>query len=95
MTDYTWDPRKAAANRRKHGVTFEEGQTVLRDPLARTVPDELHSDEEERYRTLGQSATGAILIVVHTRPDGGPGRIISVRKARPRERRDYGGQDEA
>ena len=85
---FTWDPRKDAANRRKHAVDFREGATVLRDPLSTTYPDPVHSRGEQRYVTIGRSELGRTLVVAHTdRAD--TVRIISARPATPRERRFY------
>lgn len=50
---FAWDPAKAAANRRKHGVSFEQAAAVFRDPLALSRYDEGHSEGEERWLTLG------------------------------------------
>lgn len=63
--DFDWDPAKAASNAIKHGVTFEEAMTMFRDPLALSQLDH-DSREEERWITLGEAATGNLLIVVHT-----------------------------
>ena len=52
---FEWDPKKAELNVKKHGVTFEEASTVFGDPLAATVPDPRHWDEENRFVTMGQS----------------------------------------
>jgi uncharacterized DUF497 family protein len=83
-----WDPRKAAANLRKHGVDFHEAGTVLADTLSTTFPDPDHSVDETRYLTIGASAQGRILVVVHTdRADAV--RLISARRATARERRFY------
>jgi uncharacterized DUF497 family protein len=60
-----WDPEKAVSNRRKHGVDFPEATTVLGDPLSTTYPDPDHSLAERRYVTIGESATGRILVVAH------------------------------
>jgi uncharacterized DUF497 family protein len=87
---FEWDPRKAAANREKHGVSFEEASTVFGDPLAMTIPDPLHSADEARFATIGQSSKGLLVAVIHT--DRGIVRIISARRATPRERRTYGEQ---
>ena len=97
--DATWDATKALANERKHdGVRFSEAATVLADPLALTVFDVIHSDDEERWFTLGRSAEGKLLAVSHTfkaRPanddndDVVPVRIISARLATRRERLQY------
>ena len=52
---FQWDPKKAVANKRAHGVTFEEASTVFGDPLAGTIPDPEHSLEERRFVTIGHS----------------------------------------
>jgi uncharacterized DUF497 family protein len=63
--DFDWDPGKAASNMAKHGVAFEEAMTVFRDPFARSILDP-GSPEEERWVTIGETATGNLLVVVHT-----------------------------
>jgi uncharacterized protein len=93
--DFTWDSQKAEANRRKHGVTFAEAVTIFEDRRALSRFDELHSDEEDRYLTVGRAGAGAVLAVVHTVPGDGPGRIISARHATSRERRAYHGDEAA
>jgi uncharacterized DUF497 family protein len=87
---FEWDPQKAAANVAKHGVSFEEASTVFGDPLAVTIPDPLHSVDEPRFVTVGQSSKGLLVVLVHT--DREVVRIISARRAKPRERRAYGEQ---
>jgi uncharacterized DUF497 family protein len=83
-----WDPKKAAANESKHGVTFSEAATVLSDPLSVTLPDPDHSGSEERLLLLGQSRFGRFLILSITlRAD--VVRIISARPMTSRERRTY------
>ena len=83
-----WDEDKAEANERKHGVPFTEAMTVFGDPLALTGYDPRHSDEEDRYITMGTSADGRLLVISHT--DRGENvRIISARPASRAERRDY------
>jgi uncharacterized protein len=64
--DFDWDPEKALSNRTKHGVSFESAMRVFRDPLATTIFDVQHSEDEERWVTLGESASGALLVVIHT-----------------------------
>lgn len=93
---FEWDERKARGNSSKHRVSFVEAMTVFGDTRAVTIDDPLHSTEdEERYVTLGMSNRGRILVVVHTEREGRI-RIISARRARARERRDYEeGYDEA
>ena len=83
-----WDPRKARANLAKHGVDFHEAGTVWDDPLATTFPDPEHSIEEPRFTTIGASASGRILVVAHT-DRGRAIRLISARRATPRERKFY------
>lgn len=83
-----WDPTKARINRRKHGVTFEEATTVFTDPLSSTIPDPLHSEDEERFIIIGQSIQQRLLVVVHT-DRGNRIRIISARVANAHERKTY------
>ena len=87
------DVQKALSNLSKHGVTFSQGASVFLDPLAATVPDDQHSDNERRWVTLGLSVAGTLLVVIHTYDEVRPGsasvRIISVRPATPSEMRDY------
>lgn len=91
--DFDWDPAKAASNAVKHGVTFEEAMTVFRDRLARSMLDQAHGAEEERWITLGEAASGNLLVVVHTwvemAPDRSLVRIISARRPTAREARQY------
>jgi uncharacterized DUF497 family protein len=83
-----WNPRKAAANLRKHGVSFEEAATVFRDTLSATGADPDHSLGEERYVTFGVSVRGRLLVVAHTER-GDTIWIISARRATKRERKIY------
>lgn len=83
-----WDPAKAEINRLKHGVAFRDAVTVLRDPLAATFPDPDHSVGEARYVTIGACEAGHLLVVAHTEEEDEV-RIISARRATPRERRFY------
>ena len=83
-----WDPEKAASNLGKHGVDFHEAGTVLDDPLSTTFPDPDHSVGEERFLTIGLSASGRILVVGHT-DRGEAVRLITARPATPAERRFY------
>lgn len=86
----TWDPAKARANEKKHGVSFIEAQTVFVDEHARLVDDPEHSADEDRFILLGLSARLRVLVVVHAYREA-PGliRIISARKATPLERAQY------
>ena len=82
-----FDAKKDAANIKKHGVSLSEGDGVLNDPLAITVEDE-SSEGERRFVTIGTNVFGSLMVVVHT-PRGEEVRVISVRKAEPKERRNY------
>lgn len=85
---FEWDPRKAAANARKHGVTFDEATTVFGDPQALLVADPDHSLDEMRYLLLGLSTRHQLLVVAFVeRPPRT--RIISARRATRHERRRY------
>jgi len=83
-----WDTKKAAANSRKHGVSFQEAGTVFGDPMALTFDDPDHSVGERRLLTFGVTRTSKGLSVCHTE-DGGVTRIISAREMNKRERRIY------
>ena len=82
-----FDPKKDAANIKKHDVSLAEGDGVLNDPLALTVEDDL-TEGEQRFLTIGMNVFGSLMVVVHT-PRGDETRIISVRKPDPKERRNY------
>ena len=82
------DPRKAAANLKKHGVDFREAVTVLDDTLSTTFPDTDHSGLEPRFLTLGVSRRNRVLVVVHTEEDELI-RIISARRTTRQERKFY------
>ena len=86
--DFEWDHEKAEVNQRKHGVSFAEAMTVFADPLSLTGFDPEHSEDEDRYITMGLSVAGRLLLVSHT-DRSEKVRLISVRKASQRERRDY------
>ena len=83
-----WDNLKAAANLRKHGVSFGEAVTALEDALAVTYRDPDHSLQEFRFLTFGLSSSGRILVVAHTER-GEAIRLISARSATRSERRAY------
>ena len=85
---FTWDARKAASNRRKHGVTFDEAATVFPDPLAQITDDPDHSVSEERELILGRSSSGRTLVVSFSQRDAAV-RIISARLATRIERHVY------
>ena len=82
---FEWDPRKAAANLKKHGVTFQEAATVFGDPLAITFQDPDHSEEEERQMTYGLSQQMRLIVVSHTQRKDQM-RIISARLMDRKER---------
>lgn len=84
-----WDEQKAAANLAKHGVSFNEGATVLGDSLGWTYPDPDHSESEHRWVTIGASESGRVLVVSHTGEGEQAARIISARRATSKERRFY------
>lgn len=87
---FTWDPAKARTNLRKHGVSLVEAQSVFYDDHARLVDDPDHSESEDRFILLGLSEAARVLVVVHAyREPEGLIRIISARKATPRERSGY------
>jgi uncharacterized DUF497 family protein len=85
---FEWDPHKARANVRKHGVTFNEACAAFEDVLSVTIPDPLHSKDERRFILIGHSHRGRLLVVVHT-DRGDRIRIISARPATKKERRYY------
>ncbi len=66
---YEWDSKKAKANMRKHGVSFEEAATVFLDPFAVSYPDPDHSDEENRGITIDRSTRQRVVFLSHTRRD--------------------------
>jgi uncharacterized protein len=87
---FDWDARKAAANLRKHGVSFEEARTVFLDENALLRPDEDHSDDEDRFLLLGLSGRLRTVVVCHCyRQEDEIIRLISARKASSDERRQY------
>ena len=88
---FVWDERKNRENKRKHGISFEEATTIFADENARLIRDTDHSEAEDRFILLGFSAKLRILVVVHAyRQDEKEVRIISARKATPKERKQYG-----
>jgi uncharacterized DUF497 family protein len=85
---FEWDPRKARLNLRKHGVSFEEATTALRDPLSVTAEDPDHSSNEHRFVTFGVSSKGRLLKISHTEL-GESIKIISARRMTKEERKIY------
>jgi uncharacterized DUF497 family protein len=91
VTDYdriTWNPKKAAQNVRKHGVSFEEAREVLDHPLTRVIPDLRHSRVEDRYLAIGDAVGGHVLTIAYTIRDDSAW-IISARRATPSETRSH------
>lgn len=83
---FEWDARKAAANAKKHGVTFEEARSVFADERAKLIDDPDHSGEEDRFILLGLSGSLRLLVVCHCfRDSDGTIRLISARKANAAE----------
>ncbi len=92
MIKFEWHASKAAANLKKHQVSFEEAQTVFYDDFAVQFFDEQHSQAEERFLLLGMSVHSKLLLVCHCERQGGEViRIISARKATKRESAFYRG----
>jgi uncharacterized DUF497 family protein len=85
--DFEWDEDKAAANLKKHKISFDEAKTVFGDPFSITINDPKHSAAERRFIDIGTSATGNVLVVSYTERQ--KIRLISSRKASKKERRIY------
>jgi uncharacterized protein len=85
---FEWHPAKAERNQAKHGVSFDEAETVFDDPLYVGFPDPAHSVGEQRFLLLGRSFRGRLLVVAHT-DRGQVTRLISAREMTKRERRIY------
>lgn len=89
---FDWGPGKATLNFKKHGVSFDEARTVFFDERARLIDDPDHSDGEDRFILLGLSSAMRVFLVCHClRGEGQLIRIISARKATPRESKSYAG----
>lgn len=92
MIAFEWEPAKAKANLRKHGVSFAEAESVFYDEYARQFFDDEHSESEDRFIMLGLSDRSRVLVVCHCeRAQGNIVRLISARKATSRERKHYDG----
>ena len=91
--EFMWDPRRAQSNVVKHGVSFVQANTGLLDALELTVFDATHSEDEERWFTLGTSSVSRLLAVSHTYQHTGPidvrVRMVPAREATRRERQQY------
>jgi len=83
-----WDPRKAEANFRKHGVRFSEAEPVFADDYADTIADDESDPHEQRFVSIGTGVNGRVLVVVYCY-SGSNIRIISARPAEAHERRQY------
>ncbi|MFN7929330.1 MAG: BrnT family toxin [Blastocatellia bacterium] len=86
---FEWHPPKAESNLEKHGVLFEEAATAFDDDLQVILQDTWHSMGERRYRCIGRSQQGRLLLVVYTERPGDVIRIISAREATPNEEEMY------
>ncbi len=86
--EFEWDESKAAANLKKHGISFKEAKTVFDNPLALIFDDEAHSIDEQREIIIGHSRKNQLLLVCFTQRPSAI-RIISARIATSREREDY------
>ena len=91
--DFEWDPKKATGNIRKHKVSFERAASIFRDPNLLSIPDDEHSEYEERWITIGMDETGVLLVLSHKFETLGNAssriRIISARKATRKEKGQY------
>jgi uncharacterized protein len=86
MIGFDWDESKNRANRRKHGIWFEEARSAFEDPRALLVSDTEHSEDEERVALLGVTAASRLIVVVHCYREGDSlVRIISARQASNKE----------
>ena len=90
---FDWDPNKAKANRKKHGIVFEQASTIFLDPRMIAVFDSKHSEHEDRWATIGIDKNGILLVVVHTFQQLDVNcckiRIVSARKAIRKESKQY------
>ena len=87
---FEWDPAKAAANVRKHGVSFDEAETVFSDEHALLLDDPEHSADEDRFVLIGLSSASRMVVVCHCYQErANVIRLISARKATRTERHEY------
>lgn len=89
MPRFEWDESKNRANKRKHGISFEEARTAFLDESARVIPDPEHSEDEDRFVLLGLSIATRVLVVCHCYRQDTLIRIISARKANSDEINQY------
>ncbi len=92
MIKFQWNSAKAASNRQKHGVSFEEAKSVFYDEFAIQFFDDENSLSEDRFLMLGMSSEARLLIVCHCERGGHTIRIISARKATKHESKFYEGR---
>ena len=86
--EFEWDPEKAKANAKKHGVEFGEAMTVFGDPLELTIADPDHSEDEQRFLSIGTTTADRLVVVAYTERAGRT-RIINAREASAQERKHY------
>ena len=86
--NFEWDEQKATINKNKHGVSFEEANTVFGDPLSLTIDDPLHSRSEQQFIIIGRSIRQRTVVVVYVERRNKI-RIISARLATSREKKTY------
>lgn len=86
--EFEWDPEKAIANAKKHGVDFAEAMTVFSDSFEVTIPDPDHSEGEQRFLSIGTSTARRLIVVAYTERAGRT-RIINAREASSQERKHY------
>ena len=87
MIEFDWDEPKNKANRKKHGIWFEEAQSIFDDVYGRLFLDSEHSDDEDRFVLIGYNSSRKLLVVIHChRESDSVIRIVSARKATKRER---------
>lgn len=90
MINFVWDKQKAILNKKKHGIAFEEAQSIFYDDNALEFFDPDHSEEEDRFIMLGMSFRARVLVVCHcAREEGSVIRIFSARKATKHEIKNY------
>lgn len=90
---FVWDKHKATINERKHGISFEEAQTIFYDEHSIEFFDPDHSQDEDRFIMLGLSFKLRILIVCYCVKESIAIRIISARKATKHETKSYQGDE--
>jgi hypothetical protein len=93
---FDWNVKKSQTNLKKHKITFEKATEIFYDPLALSLYDDLHSEDEDRWITLGVTKSGTVIVVIHTYSELNSNnvkiRIISARKATKNEIKQYQGE---